>query len=120
MQNCNHLQVAELSKNQYYVITIGYKDLPDHLDVNTLPRAELEQGLTICGLLLFRNDVKPDSAQAIDELKKGATRVVMITGDSVEAGIGIARATNILPPKDGEAGPGISSSSAIRGGSVSA
>ena len=90
--------VSDLSKNQYYVITIGYKDLSDSADVSLMPRQELESGLELCGLLLFRNDVKEDSAEAISLLKKGATRTVMITGDSVEAGIGVARAVDILPP----------------------
>lgn len=89
--------VSNLSKDQYYVITIGKKVISGDQDISATPREELESGIDLIGLLLFKNDLKEDSAQAIAELKAGATRVVMITGDSVEAGIGVARAVDILP-----------------------
>ena len=82
-----HELVAELSKDQFYIITIGTKQIGGKIDVHKLPREELESDLELVGLLLFRNDLKEDSAKAIFDLKQGATRVVMITGDSVEAGL---------------------------------
>ena len=36
-----------------------------------LPREQLEQGLHLQGLLLFRNELKPDTPQAVSDLKQG-------------------------------------------------
>ena len=36
-----------------------------------VPREELEQGMHLLALLLFRNEVKLDTAQAIADLKQG-------------------------------------------------
>ncbi|KAF4664620.1 hypothetical protein FOL47_005043 [Perkinsus chesapeaki] len=64
----------------------------------TLPRHELEDDLELLGLLLFRNEVKPDSARYIDVLKTGGVDSVMITGDSVYNGAAVARKVGIIPP----------------------
>lgn len=63
----------------------------------TLSRHELEDDLELLGLLLFRNEVKPDSARYIDVLKTGGVDNVMITGDSVYNGAAVARKVGIIP-----------------------
>ena len=40
-----------------------------------LPREQLEQGLSLQGLLLFRNELKLDTSQAISDLKQGQVRI---------------------------------------------
>lgn len=37
----------------------------------SLPRDELESGLNMLVLLLFRNELKPDTAEAVQSLKHG-------------------------------------------------
>eukprot|EP00457_Paulinella_chromatophora_P000399 gb/GEZN01000399.1/.p1 GENE.gb/GEZN01000399.1/~~gb/GEZN01000399.1/.p1 ORF type:complete len:1294 (+),score=224.38 gb/GEZN01000399.1/:365-4246(+) len=60
--------------------------------------AEAEGALELLGLLLFRNNLKVDSAKAIAQLKRGAVRPVMITGDNALTGLFVAgRAGMTLP-----------------------
>ena len=40
-----------------------------------LPREQLEQGLLLQGLLLFRNELQLDTAQAISDLKQGQVQI---------------------------------------------
>ena len=44
----------------------------------SLPREQLEQGLSLQGLLLFRNELKLDTAQAISDLKQGQVPIFYI------------------------------------------
>lgn len=39
-----------------------------------LPRAELEAGMQLLGLLLFRNELQPETTAAISDLKQGQVR----------------------------------------------
>eukprot|EP00922_Rhytidocystis_sp_ex-Travisia-forbesii_P053637 GHVS01079607.1.p1 GENE.GHVS01079607.1~~GHVS01079607.1.p1 ORF type:complete len:1225 (+),score=178.47 GHVS01079607.1:90-3677(+) len=70
-----------LAKNGFYVLGMAFKMYEGPVDCE-LPRTEIESGLQMLGLLLFRNDLKPDSQQVISELREGGIRPVMITGDN--------------------------------------
>ena len=50
-----------------------------------LSRDAVEQDLAFLGLIVFRNELKPDSRDAILALKKGYVRPVMVTGDNAQA-----------------------------------
>ena len=50
-----------------------------------VPREELEQGLHLLALLLFRNEVKVDTAQAIADLKQGQVcKIALVMTSAVE------------------------------------
>ena len=53
--------------------------------VAALSRDAVEQDLAFLGLIVFRNELKPDSRDAILALKKGYVRPVMVTGDNAQA-----------------------------------
>ncbi|TDH64807.1 uncharacterized protein CCR75_006636 [Bremia lactucae] len=59
-------------------------------------RDAAEHSLTLAGLLMFRNEIKEDSREAILTLKKGDIRPVMITGDNAMTGYYIARAGGLV------------------------
>ncbi|KAF4729851.1 hypothetical protein FOZ62_008146, partial [Perkinsus olseni] len=71
----DYVEVCEgLSSGNFYVLGMGYKLLDSGLDdgaVLKMARDELERGLSLVGLLLFKNEVKPDSALAINMLREG-------------------------------------------------
>jgi len=48
---------------------------------------------------MFRNNLKEDTTKAMSVLRKGATRPVMITGDTAMTGIYIARKCKMVDPK---------------------
>ncbi|KAL1914669.1 uncharacterized protein VTP21DRAFT_8080 [Calcarisporiella thermophila] len=87
---------SRLAMEGCYVLALGHRSM-GHIDsighdtIQGWTREEVEKEPQFAGLILFRNSLKPDTAQAIAELKRGDTRVVMITGDNARTGIFIAR-----------------------------
>eukprot|EP00440_Ansanella_granifera_P051896 gb/GFBE01056266.1/.p1 GENE.gb/GFBE01056266.1/~~gb/GFBE01056266.1/.p1 ORF type:complete len:1328 (+),score=229.68 gb/GFBE01056266.1/:1-3984(+) len=89
----------EYAKQCFYVLAVSWKELPresDETAVAAIPRDSLEQGLQPCGLLLFRNEMKEDSKDVIEELKGGGINCVMCTGDNTTTGISIGRQCGII------------------------
>eukprot|EP00928_Gymnodinium_smaydae_P039404 TRINITY_DN2692_c0_g1_i4.p1 TRINITY_DN2692_c0_g1~~TRINITY_DN2692_c0_g1_i4.p1 ORF type:complete len:1393 (+),score=138.01 TRINITY_DN2692_c0_g1_i4:564-4181(+) len=83
----------------YYLLAMGYKELDESISADqivTLPREELESNLKLCGLILFRNEMKADSPKAIEQLTEGATLCVMCTGDNSTTGASIAEQCGII------------------------
>ena len=62
-----------------------------------MTRDEIEvKGLQLLGLLRFRNEIKTDTADAIQELKEGDVRIIMLTGDNAQCGAFIARQAGMV------------------------
>jgi len=85
-----------LATEQYYVLGIGMKVLEEKGELAT--REELEKGITFLGLLLFRNEMKSDSPDAVSALKEGGTRAVICTGDNALTGAAIGRQVGLILP----------------------
>ncbi|KAJ2838649.1 hypothetical protein FBU31_000867 [Coemansia sp. 'formosensis'] len=85
-----------------YVLAFAHKtlDVTDPEAIKNLSQAELEADCDLLGLLLFRNNLKPDTTAAIAELKRGSTRTVMITGDNALTGVFIARECGMVPQRN--------------------
>eukprot|EP00435_Cladocopium_sp_Y103_P005697 s4454_g1.t2 len=75
----------------YYVLAMSWKELQvdDVAQLGDITRDSLEQGLKICGLLFFRNEMKADSRKVIEELKDGGISCVICTGDNTTTGEGL-------------------------------
>ena len=54
------------------------------------------RGLQVCGLILFRNEMKADSKEVISELREGGISCVICTGDNTITGVSIGRQCGIL------------------------
>lgn len=81
----NYRTVTEAyAAESYYVLGIGSRHLAPDADVADMSRDDLEAGLTMAGLLLFRNEMKPDSPDAIEELRTAGIRCIMCTGTNVD------------------------------------
>ncbi|CAO3648772.1 unnamed protein product [Cunninghamella blakesleeana] len=93
---------AMYAKEGCYVLSMAHRDLGvlgediTMEDIKSMTRDDLEKGCGFIGFVLFRNMLKPDTEQAIRELKEGDTRVVMITGDTALTGIFIARQCGMI------------------------
>jgi len=88
----NYGDVTErCAKDGYYVLGIATKVLPASMEAQLvdMTRDQIEDGLTVCGLLLFRNEMKRDSPDAIAALKAGGIRSVICTGDNALTGMAI-------------------------------
>ncbi|RKP14076.1 E1-E2 ATPase-domain-containing protein, partial [Piptocephalis cylindrospora] len=79
-----------LASQGYYVLALAYKEAGEE-EVRLWDRDQMEQNVHFLGLILFRNSLKSDTTEAIGELKAGAIRPVMITGDHALTGVHIAR-----------------------------
>jgi len=88
----------QCAKQNYYTLGISNKDLGSMSDdqVRNMPREQLERDVSICGLLLFRNEMKADSPDAIESLKEGSVRSVICTGDNELTGIAIGRLCGVV------------------------
>ncbi|KAJ2848104.1 hypothetical protein IWW36_003494, partial [Coemansia brasiliensis] len=93
---------ANLAREGGYVLAFAHKVLAtsDPAEVGQITQDQLEGGCDLAGLLVFKNMLKPDTAQAIAELKRGSTRIVEVTGDTSLTGIYIARQCGIMPPNN--------------------
>merc|ERR1712003_450632 len=87
------------AKRGNYTLGLAIKTLPSTLsndDVVAMSRNSLEDGLTICGLLLFINEMKNDSPDAMQALENGGIRSVICTGDNALTGISIGKQCGIV------------------------
>ncbi|BBN19120.1 hypothetical protein MPTK1_8g08050 [Marchantia polymorpha subsp. ruderalis] len=77
-----------------YILGLSYRNLgkpPSREEILSLSRDQVEDGLSFVALLLFRNELKSDTRVAIENLKDGQVRPVMVTGDNAQTGHYIAR-----------------------------
>jgi len=91
------------ARNGCYVLGVGVRELQEgktEAYVSKLARHEVEKGLKFIGLILFRNEVKPDSAQCIQEIKSAGIDCAMLTGDSVYTGTSVAKDVGIINATD--------------------
>merc|ERR1719247_3995815 len=89
---------TQTASDNYYILGVAYREVKE-AEVEKLihaPRADIEKNLQFLGLLLFRNQLKPDSASAIAALRAGNIRTVMCTGDNVYTGVAIAKECNLI------------------------
>jgi len=88
----------EYSRQGCYTLAVGTRTLStkEVEDVMTLARAQVENDIALVGLLTFRNELKPDSVDAIAMLNEGACRSVMVTGDHILTAVFIAKQVGML------------------------
>jgi len=91
-----------LAARGFYVLSLAYREVPpaEVAHLVSAPRGKLETGLSLLGLLLFKNELKADTKDALSELHGGAIRSIMCTGDNVFTGANIARQCGILEQDD--------------------
>lgn len=97
----NYTETAEnLAKDGCYVLGIAFKEIDSLADAELqaflASRDAVEEGLSLLGLIMFRNELKEDSRDALLTLKQGDIRSVMITGDNAMTGCFIARASGMV------------------------
>lgn len=84
----------ELSGSALRVLAVAYKEigsLPEKLEPS-----EIENGLTLLGLVGLIDPPRPEAAEAVRECKGAGILTVMITGDHATTAAAIARGLGIL------------------------
>jgi len=90
--------VIRFSRNGCYVLALATREGPkgDVDQLNNVKRHDLEADLTFLGLLLLRNEIKPESREVMYHLKQGRIRSVIVTGDNIFTAFYIARECGII------------------------
>ncbi|OBZ81777.1 hypothetical protein A0J61_10175 [Choanephora cucurbitarum] len=88
---------ANQARQGCYVLGLSHREISlDQIkggieELSSWTRDQMESNLSFLGLIVFKNQLKTDTAENIAELKQGDNRTVMITGDTALTGIYIAR-----------------------------
>ncbi|KAI9306449.1 hypothetical protein BJ944DRAFT_48949 [Cunninghamella echinulata] len=88
---------SDHARHGCYVLALAHREIDLDQIENGLDgfkqwnRDQMEQDIHFMGLIIFKNQLKSDTTENIQELKRGATRTVMITGDTALTGVYIAR-----------------------------
>lgn len=92
------LEIHESAKKGIYQISVATKVIESH-SVFTLGRNDVESDLKFVGVINFKNVMRADTPSVIAELSEGGVQSVMLTGDSVLAGIRVAKESGIMDPE---------------------
>ncbi|KJE95551.1 ATPase type 13A2 isoform 3, variant [Capsaspora owczarzaki ATCC 30864] len=82
----------------YRVLAIGYRSLPKYnwLKAQRVTREEVESDLTMLGLLIMQNRLKPETTPVIDQLLDANIRCAMVTGDNPLTAVSVARECHLI------------------------
>uniref|UniRef100_A0A671RNC8 Probable cation-transporting ATPase 13A2 n=1 Tax=Sinocyclocheilus anshuiensis TaxID=1608454 RepID=A0A671RNC8_9TELE len=92
--------LREYTSQGFRVLGFAYKHLTKETDLSTVERSavlvEVEKDMNFLGLLVMKNQVKPESAEVIRTLKLAQLRPVMVTGDNILTAVNVARACGMV------------------------
>ncbi|HRX45434.1 MAG TPA: cation-translocating P-type ATPase [Acholeplasmataceae bacterium] len=97
----DHFQKAnqEMAEKALRVLAVAYKDITGQKDLKSLSFDELEQDVTLLGLIGMMDPARPEVKMSIKECDDAGIKTIMITGDHIHTAVAIAKELNIL--KDG-------------------
>ncbi|XP_042525714.1 polyamine-transporting ATPase 13A2 [Dipodomys spectabilis] len=87
----------------YRVVALAGKPLPIVPSLEAaqqLTRATVERELSLLGLLVMRNLLKPQTTPVIHALRGTNIRTVMVTGDNLQTAITVAQACGMVGPQE--------------------
>ena len=100
-------QLEMLSKQGFRILAMAmkklepefYQTLQNLIDgAMELPREEVESNLLFIGFITFKNNLKPTSAEVIQQLKTANLKSIMVTGDNLETAISVSQEVGIIDP----------------------
>jgi predicted P-type ATPase len=97
-------QVAKLSAKGYYCIALAMREVEDSKETNNMvakeiaslassikKREHVECNLKFQGLALFKNEIKPEAVEMLEEMHKADIDVRVITGDNALTAVHVCR-----------------------------
>ncbi|KAK2504289.1 hypothetical protein MC885_010922, partial [Smutsia gigantea] len=85
------------------VVALASKPLPIAPSLEAaqqLTRDTLEQELSLLGLLVMRNVLKPQTTPVIQALRRTHIRTVMVTGDNLQTAVTVAQSCGMVGPQE--------------------
>ncbi|EEB12615.1 cation-transporting ATPase fly, putative [Pediculus humanus corporis] len=91
--------LREYTEEGYRVLAIGYRPLVkiSYAKVQRIQREDVEQNLTLLGLVVLENKLKPQTTGVITELRDANIRTIIVTGDNMMTALSVARDCGIVP-----------------------
>jgi len=91
-------EAEQWAKDGAYVLGLCCKGMDGAVDIHDYSRDDVEekQSFKCLGLILFRNELKEDTKEAMTQLKEGDCRTIMITGDNAQCGYYIAKESGMI------------------------
>lgn len=94
-----HDVLESYTQEGYRVIALAHKILKlSYTKVMKVQRDEIECDLTLLGLIVLENRLKPDTTPCIETLNEAEIRVIMVTGDNILTALSVAKDCGILTP----------------------
>ncbi|KAM6217621.1 polyamine-transporting ATPase 13A2 [Rhynchocyon petersi] len=87
----------------YRVVALAGRPLPIPPSLEAaqqVTRDSLEQELSLLGLLVMRNLLKPQTTSVIQTLRRTQLRTVMVTGDNLQTAVTVARGCGMVEPQE--------------------
>ncbi|XP_039084969.1 polyamine-transporting ATPase 13A2 isoform X2 [Hyaena hyaena] len=87
----------------YRVVALASKPLPVAPSLEAarqLTRDTVEQELSLLGLLVMRNLLKPQTTPVIQALRRTRIRTVMVTGDNLQTAVTVAQGCGMVGPRE--------------------
>lgn len=82
-------KIDSLARRAMRVLAFGYSNSP-------LTENEVNDDVVLIGLVGIRDDVRPESKEAMESVQAAGIQVVMITGDRKETAVAIAKEAGLL------------------------
>ncbi|XP_069830492.1 probable cation-transporting ATPase 13A5 isoform X2 [Dendropsophus ebraccatus] len=83
----------------FRVIGAAYKDFTVNEDINveTLPRENVESDLHFLGFLIMENRLKSETKPVLHELESAKIRTIMVTGDNLQTACTVGLSSGMVP-----------------------
>lgn len=88
--------IRDSAKSGTYQISLAKKIVNPNTDLNRITRDELETGLSLVGVINFKNVLRDETPDTIRHLEVGEVQCMMATGDSLLTGITIAKEAGMI------------------------
>ncbi len=89
-----------MANNALRVLAVAYKKLDPKIDLKTLSNIDLEQDVTLLGLVGMMDPARPEVKDAIALCDKAGIKTIMITGDHINTAVAIAKELRIMKDDD--------------------
>ena len=90
----------DMSNNALRVLAVAFKKIDKSRTLKNLTTDDLENELTLLGLVGMIDPARPEAKDAIELCNRAGIKTIMITGDHINTAVAIAHDLNILSDKE--------------------